>query len=687
MTTKRQATKMHNLKQLLDDNRNAPRKYQIRGASKDEAEILLYDAIGGFFGVDAGKFAKDIKDLKASTIHLRINSPGGDVFAARAIATAIWDVRAKGQKVIAHVDGLAASAASFLMLAADKILASEGAFVMIHNPWTLTLGDADDHAASADLLEKIQGTMAADYAKRSGKTLEEAQAWMDAETWFTAAEAKDVGLVDETVETIAAAASVCDWNLAAYRNAPAPVAAAVADPANEVQGSAPDKPKEEVSMETITVTNVGQTQAPDLEAVRAEERRRISEIQRIGAAARMSPEQIAAAVDNATSVQSFRDLAVEAMLAQASTHETRVGTTAASVSVDAADKRRGAMTDALLNRINSSVYKTDEQNPFRYMSCLRMAEESLAAVGISVRGMTPDRLAVKAMQNTGDFANVLENSARKLLLARYAIANPTYKVWTKATTTPDFKTMSRSRLSEVPTFLKVPEGAQITIGTMSDSKETYALATYGRGVSFTRQMLINDDLGAFNDLVTRFGDQAAILENKTVYSILTTNANMSDNAALFVDATHGNLKTGTIGNTGLDTCFTAMGIQKGMDGVSVLGLTPKYIIVPKAKEATARSAMMAIGPNVKASDQNWFAGRLEVVADGVLDASSTAEWYAAADPNLYPGVEYAHLEGAEGPQILRKEDEGAVLGVNLYAYLDFAAKAVDWRPLYKSSGA
>jgi hypothetical protein len=247
--------------------------------------------------------------------------------------------------------------------------------------------------------------------------------------------------------------------------------------------------------------------------------------------------------------------------------------------------------------------------------------------------------------------------------------------------------MSRSRLSEAPSFLAVPDGAAITIATMSDSKEQYALGTFGRGVSFTRQMLINDDLGAFKDLITRFGDQAAILENKTVYSIPTTNANMSDGAALFVDATHRNLKTGTIGNTGLDTLFSSMGIQKGMDNVSILGLVPKFIIVPKAKEATAMAAMMTVGPSVKSSEQNWFAGRLEVVADGVLDATSTAEWYAAADPNLYPGIEYAHLEGATGPQILRKEDEGGILGVNLYAYLDFAAKAVDWRPLYKSSGA
>jgi hypothetical protein len=457
----------------------------------------------------------------------------------------------------------------------------------------------------------------------------------------------------------------------------------------EVQGStAPETSEQGASVMDPIIE--GQTTAPNPEAISAAvqaERQRVSEINRICARHKMPQDFVTAAIDGGKTVEQIRAQVLDEIATRTEQHVAPSATAAATITRDQAETRRELMASAILNRISPAAYQVDAQNDFRHMSCLRMAEECLVQQGVRVRGMAAGELAIRAMQQTSDFSNVLENSARKLLLARYAVANPTYKIWTKASTTPDFKTMSRSRLSEAPTFLKVPEGAQITIGTMSDSKEQYALATYGRGISFTRQMLINDDLGAFNDLISRFGDQAAILENKTVYSILTTNANMSDSAALFVDATHGNLKTGTLGNTGLDTCFTAMGIQKGLDGVSVLGLAPKYIIVPKAKEATARAAQMTVGPNVKASDQNWFANRFEVVADGVLDATSTTEWYAAADPMLYPGIEYAYLEGAAGPQIIRKEDEGGILGVNLYAFLDFGAKAVDWRPLYKSSGA
>lgn len=353
---------------------------------------------------------------------------------------------------------------------------------------------------------------------------------------------------------------------------------------------------------------------------------------------------------------------------------------------DESDTRRELMGAALFGLMSPKDKLKDSQNPFIGLSVLQVAQEAIRLQRGLVGVPTKDKIVELSMQSTSDFANVLENTARKQLQARYELANPTYKLWTKQSTTPDFKTMSRPRLGEAPVFQVVPEGAAITIGTMTDSKESYALASYGRGVSFTRQMLINDDLGAFNDLIGAFGAQAARLENKTVYAVLTANAAMSDGVTLF-HATHANSGTGVIGNTALDSMFTAMAVQKGVDGVSVLNLSPRFLIVPKAKESTARNALMQIGPNVKASDQNWFAGRLEPVADAELDASSTAVWYAACDPGDAPGIEYAHLEGAEGPQFVRKENEGGVLGIQFYAYLDFAAKAIDWRPLYYSTGA
>jgi hypothetical protein len=400
----------------------------------------------------------------------------------------------------------------------------------------------------------------------------------------------------------------------------------------------------------------------------------------------LSADFVAELINSERTVEQWSVAVLEHMARQDEIDQTSPVNPSVTVTRDERETRITLASSALLHQIDPKKHELEQGNEFRGRGVSRIAEDLLVKQGISVAAKSPVEIATLAMQNTADFPYVLENVARKRLQDAYQYVEPSYKRWTKPSTHPDFKTMSRPRLGETPAFLTVPEGAQITIGSMTESREQYAIATYGRGVSFTRQMLINDDLGAFNDIVGGFGVQAARLENQTVYAILTANAAMADSTELF-HADHGNLGTGVIANTALDAMFTAMGIQTGVDGATILNLTPVFLIVPKAKEATARAAMTAVGPSVKAADQNWFAGRLEVVADGVLDATSTVVWYAAADPQLAPGIEYAYLEGAAGPQIVRKENEGGILGIQLYAFVDFGAKALDWRPLYKSSGS
>jgi phage major head subunit gpT-like protein len=397
-----------------------------------------------------------------------------------------------------------------------------------------------------------------------------------------------------------------------------------------------------------------------------------------------------------TNIDAFNAAAVDAEREAGETfvdigngHTTLTGN--AYIRHDEADKRREAMTVALIGLMSPKDRKEDGQNPFIGLSMKQIAQESVR-LALGKHSIPKDSTVVEmAMQITSDFASVLETTSRKQMLNGYSYAAPSYRAWTRRTTTPDFKTMTRVRLSEAPSLLKVAEGAQITIGKMSDTKESYALATYGRGVSFSRQMLINDDLGAFNDLIFQMGVQCARMENQGVYYILNNGhaaaMNMADGIPIFTNATHYNSLTGVIGNTAFDALFGAMKVQKGVDGSTILNLTPKYLIVPAAKEATARAATMLVGPNVKASDQNWFAGRLEVVADAELDGTSTAMYYMAADPGIAPGIEACFLQGQEGPQIVRKVDEAGILGIQIYCFEDFAAKCVDYRPLIKSSGA
>ncbi|WP_306131006.1 head maturation protease, ClpP-related [Roseovarius sp. MMSF_3350] len=188
---------------------------KVRNAEEDgSVEVLLYDQIG-FWGITAEEFKRELNAIDADTIHLRIDSPGGDVFMARAMKTALEQHKAK---VIAHVDGLAASAASYIMLGADEIEVAKGAFIMIHNAWMITLGDTRDHAASAQMLDKIDGSIRADYAQKTGKPAEEFRQLMDDETWLDADEALEMGLIDRVYEKDGGAENRFDVSI--FENAP-----------------------------------------------------------------------------------------------------------------------------------------------------------------------------------------------------------------------------------------------------------------------------------------------------------------------------------------------------------------------------------------------------------------------------------------------------------------------------------
>ncbi|MFW2541525.1 head maturation protease, ClpP-related [Primorskyibacter sp. 2E107] len=174
-----------------------PAALTVRAMEADgEVEVLVYDQIG-YWGITAEEFVREIKQISASTIHLRIDTPGGDVFMARAMKTALEQHPAR---VISHVDGLAASAGSYLMLAGDEIEIAKGAFVMIHNAWMITMGDTRDHALSAEMLDKVDGSIRADYATKTGKSAEDFRQLMNDETWLDAEEALAMGLVDRIYE-------------------------------------------------------------------------------------------------------------------------------------------------------------------------------------------------------------------------------------------------------------------------------------------------------------------------------------------------------------------------------------------------------------------------------------------------------------------------------------------------------
>lgn len=167
-------------------------------------EIHLYDEIGGY-GVGAKQFIADLKRNSGNRIHLRINSVGGSVTEGLAIANAIK--RHKGG-VTAHIDGLAASMATVIAVSADETAMSDNAIFMIHEPWSVGQGTADDLRAEAEVLDKMKKSLVRAYTKKTGLDDEEVEQMMKAETWMNAEEALSSGFVDYIEDGLEAAASI-----------------------------------------------------------------------------------------------------------------------------------------------------------------------------------------------------------------------------------------------------------------------------------------------------------------------------------------------------------------------------------------------------------------------------------------------------------------------------------------------
>ena len=230
----------HKLFQLLNDNARADkagRSIRVQ-TSEDVAHVYVYDVIDSYWGASAKALVEALDGAGEKTIHLHINSPGGDVFEARAMVSAVRARQQRGGKVVSFIDGLAASAATYLSLAGDQVHIAEGGMFMVHNSWTLAWGNKTELRSTADLLDKIDGTISADYARKTGASTEQIEAWMEAETWFTGAEALAAGFVDSVIEPSKAAdGKAARWNLSAYANAPK-VAAPPAPTESEIDAHA-----------------------------------------------------------------------------------------------------------------------------------------------------------------------------------------------------------------------------------------------------------------------------------------------------------------------------------------------------------------------------------------------------------------------------------------------------------------
>nr|WP_230678772.1 ClpP-like prohead protease/major capsid protein fusion protein [Yersinia intermedia] len=648
--------------------------FRMKASGEKSADIYIYEEIG-YWGVTARQFASSLKALgDIDHINLRIHSPGGDVFEGIAIYN-LLNTHPASKTV--YIDGLAASMASVIAMVGNPVIMPENAMMMIHKPWGITGGDANDMRDYADLLDKVEGVLIPSYAKKTGKTPEELAVMLGEETWLTAQECVEHGFADQLLPSMQAMARINSKRIEEFDSMPASLKNMILKPkATAIQPVAPTKPAAPAA-------------SLDDNAIRAQEReaqkQRINGIKDLFAmfGGRYQELQSACVEDIDCTLEQSREKLL-ALMGKDATPSNKTPPAGQHIYAGNGNFTGDGIRQALM--VRAGYEERQKDNAYNSMTLRELARMSLTERGIGVASYNPMQMVGMAFtHSTSDFGNILIDVSNKSILQGWEEAPETFEEWTRKGQLSDFKTAHRVGMGGFQSLRKVREGAEYKYVTTGDKQATIALATYGELFSITRQAIINDDLNMLTDIPMKLGRAAKATIADLVYLILTTNPKMTtDNTPLF-DNKHGNLTSGGIDVANLDKARQMMRTQK--EGERHLNIRPAFILVPTSLESTTNQVIRSSsvkGADINAGIINPVKDFATVIAEPRLDDASTKAWYLAAAQGT-DTIEVAYLSGMDTPYIDQQEGFTSD-GVTTKVRIDAGVAPVDHRGLVKSSG-
>lgn len=653
--------------------------FRMKASGDKTADIYIYDEIG-YWGVTARQFASSMKALgDLDHINLHIHSPGGDVFDGIAIYNLLNSHTAS--KTV-YIDGLAASMASVIAMVGNPIIMPENAMMMIHKPWGITGGDANDMRDYADLLDKVEAVLIPSYAKKTGKSSDELALLLGEETWMTAQECLEHGFADQISTAVQAMARINSKRIEefdampnALKNMITKPKATTQAPANPQPAPAPAAVPVPAALDENTIRN----------QVIAAQKQRVTGIKDLFAmfGGRHQELQASCIEDIDCTVDQAKDKLL-VMLGKDASPSNKNGNNA-HIHAGNGNFTGDGIRQALMARAGYEDRQND--NVYNGMTLREYARMSLTERGVGVAAYNPMQMVGLAMTHTtSDFGNILLDVANKSLLQGWEESQETFEAWTKKGQLSDFKTAHRVGLGGFPSLRKVREGAEYKYVTTTDNSETIALATYGEIFSITRQAIINDDLNQLTDVPMKMGRAAKATIGDLVYAVLTGNPKLSDGKALF-SSDHKNLATGAIDVTNLDAGRQLMRVQKEPTTGRTLNIRPAFLLVPTALETVANQTIKSAsvkGADVNAGIINPIQNFATVIGEPRLDDNSTKSWYLAAAKGM-DTIEVAYLNGVELPYIDQQEGFSSD-GIATKVRIDAGVAPLDYRGLVKSSG-
>ncbi|WFS01599.1 Mu-like prophage major head subunit gpT family protein [Rhizobium tumorigenes] len=405
---------------------------------------------------------------------------------------------------------------------------------------------------------------------------------------------------------------------------------------------------------------------------------RAADILDMGTRAGMPVATIQDAIRTNVTIDTFRSQAFDHLAG------STVRTSPARVFTDEADTRRSARIEALAYRLGAPLPAAGPSAAARGHMDDGMI--NIAAASIDHRSMPRNARDVediftRAAHTTSDFPLIMGGAINRTLEARYALAQPTYRSIARQRNFRDFRPHTSLKIGDFPMLQRVVEDGEIKYGTLTEGAETLQVLSYARAISVSRQLMINDDLGAIADVLASYGNTVALFEEITFYS-QAFNQVLADGKAVF-HAGHNNLATAAsavdVANVSLGRASLAK--QKSLDGNPLLSNQAAILMAGPDRITSAEMLVAAITPATLANI-NIFSGRLTTMSTAQL---TDFAWYLFPRPELGSNYRWGYLEGYEAPRV-RIENPFGRQGMAMSVEHDFGCGAVDYRYGYKNAG-
>ena len=349
------------------------------------------------------------------------------------------------------------------------------------------------------------------------------------------------------------------------------------------------------------------------------------------------------------------------------------------------DQMLRAMEDGFVIRMGGAVKDASAD-------ALKFSIASLSDIGRMLTGAHQEFDRVKLaerMMVTADFPNLLVNSGNRTLEAEFDAAATTYRQFTTAVDLPDFRKTTDITRGRGGRLDKIVEGGELKEKQLGEGAEEWKLSSFGNNFILTREMIVNDDLGAFNDMLSIFGEMAATTANGLSYDILLGRGDysgytMNDGYAIFDGTNHKNIVSGALSPENLGAARLLMRQQKGMDG-GALNIVPAHLIVGPSQEQTAYEIIAAItklvtpqGDQPNPGVPNFFQGSLNIIVDAEITGD---EWFLSAARRA---IKVGYLAGTgRRPQLLT--NSSTLTKTIFEGVFDFGVMAADYRGLTKGA--